>query len=131
VNILREGQTHKSLSFFKENGFYIEKSPYILRPEVVESAFYAWRLTGDTRYQDFVWDAFKSLQKHCKAPASFSSIQDVNSLPAMLTNDSESFLFAELFKYMYLTFADPNLLSLDEYVFTTEAHPFRIPKRVA
>lgn len=121
----------QELEFFKENGFYIEKSPYILRPEVVESAFYAWRLTGDTRYQDFVWDAFKSLQKHCKAPASFSSIQDVNSLPAMLTNDSESFLFAELFKYMYLTFADPNLLSLDEYVFTTEAHPFRIPKHVA
>jgi hypothetical protein len=63
------------------------------RPEVVESAFYAWRLTGDSRYQDFVWDAFKSLQKHCKAPASFAAISDVNSLPPKLIDDSESFLW--------------------------------------
>ncbi|PLW19473.1 hypothetical protein PCANC_04494 [Puccinia coronata f. sp. avenae] len=108
----------EELKFFKKNGFYIKENSYSLRPEVVESAFYAWRLTGDTRYQDFVWDAFKSLQKHCKAPASFSGIYDVNYLPAQLTDDSESFLYAELFKYIYLTFADPNLLSLDEYVFS-------------
>ncbi|KAH9463805.1 hypothetical protein Pst134EA_015886 [Puccinia striiformis f. sp. tritici] len=118
----------EDLAFFKKNGFYIDSRSYILRPEVVESAFYAWRLTGDTRYQDFVWDAFQSLQKHCKASASFSAIADVNSLPAKFTDDSESFLYAELFKYFYLTFSDPNLLSLDEYVFTTEAHPFRIMK---
>ncbi|WAQ87795.1 hypothetical protein PtA15_8A702 [Puccinia triticina] len=108
----------KDLEFFKKNGFYIGFKSYELRPEVVESAFYAWRLTGDTRYQDFVWDAFKSLQKHCKAPASFSAISDVNSLPANATNSSESFLYAELFKYIYLTFADPKLLSLDEYLFS-------------
>ncbi|KAI7949237.1 hypothetical protein MJO28_008058 [Puccinia striiformis f. sp. tritici] len=118
----------EDLAFFKKNGFYIDSRSYILRPEVVESAFYAWRLTGDTRYQDFVWDAFQSLQKHCKASAIFSAIADVNSLPAKFTDDSESFLYAELFKYFYLTFSDPNLLSLDEYVFTTEAHPFRIMK---
>ncbi|KAA1081911.1 maturation of Asn-linked oligosaccharides protein [Puccinia graminis f. sp. tritici] len=116
------------LEFFDKNGFYIGIESYDLRPEVVESAFYAWRLTGDTRYQDFVWEAFKSLQKHCKAPASFAAISDVNSLPAKLIDDSESFLYAELFKYIYLTFSDPNLLSLDEYVFTTEAHPLRITK---
>ncbi|KNZ48847.1 uncharacterized protein VP01_536g1 [Puccinia sorghi] len=121
-----------ALDFYNDNGFFIERKSYILRqarpPEVVESAFYAWRLTGDTRYQDFVWDAFQSLQKHCKAPASFSSIQDVDSLPAMLTDDSEIALLALLkhivdgrrccVQYIYLTFADPNLLSLDEFVFT-------------
>ncbi|POV97192.1 hypothetical protein PSHT_14700 [Puccinia striiformis] len=127
-NSLRFFCIKQDLAFFKKNGFYIDSRSYILRPEVVESAFYAWRLTGDTRYQDFVWDAFQSLQKHCKASAIFSAIADVNSLPAKFTDDSESFLYAELFKYFYLTFSDPNLLSLDEYVFTTEAHPFRIMK---
>jgi hypothetical protein len=35
---------------------------------------------------------------------------------------------AELMKYLYLIFAEPDLISLDDYVFNTEAHPFKIPK---
>lgn len=30
-------------------------------------------------------------------------------------------------KYHYLLFADPDFLSLDEYVFNTEGHPLRLP----
>jgi mannosyl-oligosaccharide alpha-1,2-mannosidase len=30
-------------------------------------------------------------------------------------------------KYYYLLFADPQFLSLDEYVFNTEGHPLRLP----
>ena len=30
---------------------------YILRPEVVESWFYMWRLTGEQKYRDWVWAA--------------------------------------------------------------------------
>jgi mannosyl-oligosaccharide alpha-1,2-mannosidase len=63
------------------------------RPEVIESVFYAWRLTGDTQYQEFVWQAFKSLQKYCKAPASYSDIEDVNSSSNPKPKDaSESFM---------------------------------------
>ncbi|MBW0505930.1 hypothetical protein O181_045645 [Austropuccinia psidii MF-1] len=117
--------TPSDMTFFQTSGFYIDDAAYLLRPEVVESAFYAWRLTGDTRYQEFVYDVFKVLLKYCKAPVSFSAIKDVNSPNPMLSDDSESFFFAETFKYIYLTFSDPALLSLDEYVFNTEAHPFR------
>ncbi|KAI9602424.1 hypothetical protein H4Q26_001713 [Puccinia striiformis f. sp. tritici PST-130] len=89
----------ESFRFLGPHGETAAKKPSSeVAPEVVESAFYAWRLTGDTRYQDFVWDAFQSLQKHCKASASFSAIADVNTLPAKFTDDSESFLYAELFK---------------------------------
>jgi len=35
---------------------------------------------------------------------------------------------AETLKYFYLIFSDPDLISLDDYVLNTEAHPFRIPK---
>jgi len=40
----------------------------------------------------------------------------------------ESFWLAETLKYIFLTLDDsqPQLVSLDEYVFNTEAHPFPI-----
>lgn len=35
------------------------------------------------------------------------------------------FLLAETFKYLYLLFSPPNVISLDEYVLNTEAHPLK------
>jgi mannosyl-oligosaccharide alpha-1,2-mannosidase len=35
---------------------------------------------------------------------------------------------AETLKYFFLVFSDPHVLSLDEWVFNTEAHAFRLPK---
>jgi len=37
----------------------------------------------------------------------------------------ESFWLGETLKYFYLIFAEPDLVSLDEWVFNTEAHPFK------
>jgi len=39
----------------------------------------------------------------------------------------ESFWMAESLKYFYLMFSEPDMVSLDEYVLNTEAHPFRRP----
>ncbi len=38
----------------------------------------------------------------------------------------DSFFLAETLKYLYLLFSEPSLIPLDEYVFNTEAHPFRM-----
>lgn len=45
----------------------------------------------------------------------------------------ESFWLAETLKYLYLTLDDsqPPLLSLDEYVFNTEAHPLLVHASLA
>jgi mannosyl-oligosaccharide alpha-1,2-mannosidase len=40
----------------------------------------------------------------------------------------ESFWMAETLKYFYLIFSEPGLVSLDEYVLNTEAHPLRRPR---
>jgi hypothetical protein len=40
----------------------------------------------------------------------------------------ESFWLAETLKYFYLIFSPPNVISLDDWVFNTEAHPFRRPR---
>ncbi|MCF8370446.1 MAG: glycoside hydrolase family 47 protein [Bacteroidales bacterium] len=36
-----------------------------------------------------------------------------------------TFFFAETLKYLYLTFSDEKDFNLDDYVFNTEAHPFK------
>ncbi|CAK5092790.1 unnamed protein product [Meloidogyne enterolobii] len=38
----------------------------------------------------------------------------------------QSFFLAETLKYLFLTFSDSNKISLDKWVFNTEAHPFPI-----
>ncbi|KAG0145327.1 hypothetical protein CROQUDRAFT_45862 [Cronartium quercuum f. sp. fusiforme G11] len=82
----------QDVEFYKANGFYISNPKYVLRPEVIESAFYGWRITGEKRYQDFVWGAFQALQASCKAPKSYSAIDDVNSPRPKLLDNCESFL---------------------------------------
>ena len=38
----------------------------------------------------------------------------------------ESFFIAETLKYLYLLFSDDDLLPMDQVIFSTEAHPFKI-----
>ncbi|KAK9485633.1 glycoside hydrolase [Lipomyces starkeyi] len=109
-------------------GFWVSDARYFLRPEVIEGYFYAYRITGDPKYQDWAWSAFEGLRKFCKAQYGYGEIQDV-TLPdggGTTVDSSESFFLAETMKYLFLIFDDPDRLSLDEWVLSTEAHPFRI-----
>jgi len=53
-------------------------------------------------------------------------------IPRRRANDDlqQSFFLAETLKYLYLIFSDDDVISLDEFVFNTEAHPMRILKNV-
>jgi endoplasmic reticulum Man9GlcNAc2 1,2-alpha-mannosidase len=55
---------------------------------------------------------------------SYTSLDDVTTIPPQTRDNTESFWFAETLKYLYLLFDDSNLVPLDKYVFNTEAHPF-------
>uniref|UniRef100_A0A7E4ZXP7 alpha-1,2-Mannosidase n=2 Tax=Panagrellus redivivus TaxID=6233 RepID=A0A7E4ZXP7_PANRE len=98
---------------------------YVLRPEVLEGFFYLWRLTGNQKYKDWIWDAVLAIEKYCKAPAGYSGIRDVNSDKPNQDDVQQSFFLAETLKYAYLAF-DDEAWPLDKYVFNTEAHPFPI-----
>ncbi|KAF9568668.1 glycoside hydrolase family 47 protein [Agrocybe pediades] len=115
------------LAFYEKHGFYITASDYILRPEVLESNFYAFRVTGDPKYLNRAASAVNSFNKFLKTPTGFAGLNDVNDVQTSLIDDTESFWFAEVLKYLYLTFDDPNHISLDKFVFNTEAHPFVAP----
>ncbi|KAJ1679397.1 mannosyl-oligosaccharide alpha-1,2-mannosidase, partial [Spiromyces aspiralis] len=59
------------------------------------------------------------------AYASYKNVQDTNA-SANWINEMNSFFLAETLKYLYLLFSPTDHISIDEYVFNTEAHPFRI-----
>jgi mannosyl-oligosaccharide alpha-1,2-mannosidase len=117
-------------AFSFENGAEVNPVDryYILRPEVVESYFYLWRMTKDKKYRDWAWDMVEALEKHCRTANGYSGIRDVMSNSPSQDDVQQSFFFAETLKYLYLIFSDDSVIPLDKYVFNTEAHPFPIQK---
>lgn len=120
-------------AFYQAAGFWITSSAYVLRPEVIESFYYAWRATGDSKYQDWAWDAFLAINATCSyEDIGFAGVTDVNAPGgAQKYDEQESFFFAEVMKYAYLIQAEeaewqvsPN--HNNTWVFNTEAHPFKV-----
>ncbi|KAF2466488.1 seven-hairpin glycosidase [Lindgomyces ingoldianus] len=103
---------------------------YILRPEAIESVFILYRITGQQQWQAAAWDMFTAIQQNTQTDLANAALIDVSvsdsSPPKM--DSMESFWMAETLKYFYLIFSEPNVISLDDYVFNTEAHPLKIPK---
>ena len=99
--------TADDIAFYNEHGFFLYPGSeyYLMRPEVLESNFYAWRVTGDTKYLDRAASAIASFDKWLKAPAGFAGIWNTNETPqvAGLIDDMESFWFAEVLKYLWVS----------------------------
>ncbi|KAM0279262.1 hypothetical protein ACHAQH_004719 [Verticillium albo-atrum] len=115
-------------------GFRSVRDPhYLLRPEAIESVFYMWRVTGAQEWRDAAWDMFQAIVSATETKLAYSAIRSVNvaeGLETEKTDSMESFWFSETLKYFYLIFSDDDVLSLDEWVLNTEAHPFKRPKAV-
>jgi mannosidase alpha-like ER degradation enhancer 2 len=101
----------------------VSDAEYPLRPEIVESAYYLHKLTGDPRYLREGAEMFEDFVRHCKTDAAYAALKSVETKEK--EDSMESFLFAETFKYFYLLFAPPKTLDFDHVVFNTEAHPIR------
>lgn len=106
----------------------IDDPRYILRPEAIESVFILYRITGDERYRESAWSMFTAINKITETEFANAAISDV-SVPVSPPKEDrmESFWLAETLKYFYLIFSEPELVSLDDFVFNTEAHPLRRP----
>uniref|UniRef100_A0A8C2Q4H6 alpha-1,2-Mannosidase n=1 Tax=Cyprinus carpio TaxID=7962 RepID=A0A8C2Q4H6_CYPCA len=101
----------------------------LLRPETVESLFYMYRFTNDSKYRDWGWDILQNFNKYTRVPSGgYTSIGNVRDpLNPAPRDKMESFFLGETLKYLFLLFSDDNeLISLDKYVFNTEAHPLPI-----
>eukprot|EP01063_Lacrimia_lanifica_P039060 TRINITY_DN8471_c0_g1_i1.p1 TRINITY_DN8471_c0_g1~~TRINITY_DN8471_c0_g1_i1.p1 ORF type:complete len:600 (+),score=194.73 TRINITY_DN8471_c0_g1_i1:69-1868(+) len=103
-----------------------EDGKYQLRPETLESLYYLWLQTKDPKYREWAWAIFTAIETHCWMPTGYTGVTDVQNTGAgSASGRMESFFLAETLKYAYLIFLDENPLPHDEYVFNTEAHPFR------
>ncbi|KAM4609763.1 ER degradation-enhancing alpha-mannosidase-like protein 2 [Polymixia lowei] len=124
-------------------GYTVDKREgYPLRPELIESAMYLFRATGDHTYLQFGLDALESIERISKTPCGYASVKDLRD--HMLDNRMESFFLAETVKYLFLLF-DPAhflhgggegegdweeggeggqcVLGAGGFIFNTEAHP--------
>mmetsp|Transcript_57151 Transcript_57151/g.121503 ORF Transcript_57151/g.121503 Transcript_57151/m.121503 type:complete len:745 (+) Transcript_57151:272-2506(+) len=100
---------------------------YLLRPEAAEAIFYMFYYTGDPKYRRMAGEIFEAIEKHARVTYGYSAIKDVRVATPALRDEMETFFLAETMKYLYLTFL-PNpraVIDLDDFVFTTEAHPVR------
>ncbi|KAJ3497747.1 hypothetical protein NLG97_g1661 [Lecanicillium saksenae] len=98
-------------SFYNQHGFWVANGQYNLRPEVIESYYYAYRATGD----------------------SFAALKDIQNPSKGFNNLQESYFFAEVLKYSYLIHAEDGAWQVkadqtNQFVYNTEAHPIRINK---
>jgi len=95
---------------------------YPLRPEMAESAWYMYRATQDSKWQESAADMVDSIDKFTRVSCGFAAIEDVRS--HQLADHMDSYFLAETLKYLYLMFDDDNWLvqHYGGFVFNTEGH---------
>ena len=103
----------------------VTHAKYSLRPETVESLFFMWRLTRDETWRERGWKIFVALQQQCRTASGYAALKDVRRRRSH-EDSMPSFWMAETLKYLYLLFSEDDVLPLDQWVFNTEAHPFRV-----
>ena len=86
-----------------------------------------YRITGDPIWQEKGWMMWRSVIAAVRTEAGASAVLNVLDAEPKQLDEMESFWPAETLKYFYLLFAEPDVVSLDEWVLNTEAHPFRRP----
>ncbi|HKU27754.1 MAG TPA: glycoside hydrolase family 47 protein [Candidatus Sulfotelmatobacter sp.] len=96
---------------------------YVLRPEIIESAYYLHYFTHDPRYREMGKTFLDSLIKYCRTDVAYAALSDVEKKTKK--DEMESFFFAETLKYLYLLYAPQETIDLKNIVFNTEAHPIR------
>ena len=119
----------------------IDDRRYILRPEAIESVFLMYRMTGKSEYMEAAWRMFQAVEKISRTKIAAAAIADVTikfegegnpggkgeGEQGQKMDSMESFWLAETLKYFYLCFEEWDVVSLDEWVLNTEAHPLRRP----
>lgn len=125
--------------------FHIDRRLLLSPAQTVESLYILWRTTGDVKWRNRGWDIFQAIERHTKTDSGYSNIDMVHtshptpmdSMPRyaprnqshrqqLFLNVPSSYFLAETLKYLYLLFANEDLLPLDKWVFNTEAHPLPV-----
>ncbi|XP_058493620.1 ER degradation-enhancing alpha-mannosidase-like protein 3 isoform X1 [Solea solea] len=118
-------QVTKKHNFLPEaftTDFRVHWAQHPLRPEFAESTYFLYKATGDSYYLEAGRTILDNLNRFARVPCGFAAMKDVRT--GSHEDRMDSFFLAEMFKYLFLLFAEPEDLPFDveDYVFTTEAH---------
>lgn len=101
----------------------IEYANSELNPEIVESAYYLHQITGDEKYIKMIYKYWDDMKTCCKNDVAFHAVEDVRTMEAK--DYLATYFYAETLKYFYLATVNKEVFDFDDYVFNTEAHPFK------
>ncbi|MED7825863.1 glycoside hydrolase family 47 protein [Streptomyces chiangmaiensis] len=96
-----------------------------LRPEYANAAFDLYRRTGDPYYRATAWRYFQYLKTYHRVPGGYTIVTDVTKRPMPKGDYCPSYVFAENFKWLYLTFADARRFDYNTGYLSTEAKVLR------
>uniref|UniRef100_A0A667XV26 alpha-1,2-Mannosidase n=1 Tax=Myripristis murdjan TaxID=586833 RepID=A0A667XV26_9TELE len=118
-------QVTKKHNFLPEaftTDFRVHWAQHPLRPEFAESTYFLYKATGDPYYLEVGRTVLDNLNRFARVPCGFAAMKDVRT--GSHEDRMDSFFLAEMFKYLFLLFADTEDLPFDveDYIFTTEAH---------
>lgn len=97
----------------------------MLRPEYANCAFDLYWQTGDPFYRATSWSYFQNLKEHHRVPGGYTVITDVTKRPMAKGDYCPAYVFAENFKWLYLTFADAPRFDYASGYLSTEAKILR------
>ena len=96
---------------------------YDLNPEIMESAYYLYNITGDSTYHTMNEGFWSDIKQYCRTDMAYTSVANVETMEQR--DYMPTFFFAETLKYLYLTFhTGEHPYQFEDYLFNTEAHPF-------
>uniref|UniRef100_A0A3Q2D5K2 alpha-1,2-Mannosidase n=1 Tax=Cyprinodon variegatus TaxID=28743 RepID=A0A3Q2D5K2_CYPVA len=118
-------QVTKKHNFLPEaftTDFRVHWAQHPLRPEFAESTYFLYKATGDPYYLEAGRTILENLNRFARVPCGFAAMKDVRT--GSHEDRMDSFFLAEMFKYLFLLFAEAEDIPFDveDYVFTTEAH---------
>uniref|UniRef100_A0A8B9KUC0 alpha-1,2-Mannosidase n=1 Tax=Astyanax mexicanus TaxID=7994 RepID=A0A8B9KUC0_ASTMX len=118
-------QVTKKHNFLPEaftTDFRVHWAQHPLRPEFAESTYFLYKATRDPYYLEVGRTVLENLNRFARVPCGFAAMKDVRT--GSHEDRMDSFFLAEMFKYLFLLFAEEDDLPFDveDYVFTTEAH---------
>ena len=94
-----------------------------LNPEIIESAYYLHQITGKGQYLKMIDKYWRDMKKCCRNEVAFNAVEDVRTKKAK--DYLATYFIAETLKYFYLAVVDKKVFDFNDYVFNTEAHPFK------
>jgi len=101
----------------------IENPGYSLNPEIMESVYTLYRLTGNSDYLQIGKAFLDSLVAYCRTAEGYAGLESVLTKKKM--DRLDPWFFAGTMKYLYLLFSPPDVLDFTKVIMNSQGHPLR------